>query len=741
MPGKTKYNLVDDGHDLRIPLHNEEAFQHGINFEAKYIGSLDVARPSSRVEIVAAMRRIRYEFKVKNIKKKKVNLVVSVDGVKVTLRKKKKKKEWTWDESKMMVMQDPIYRIFYVSHDSQDLKIFSYIARDGQSNVFRCNVFKSKKKSQAMRIVRTVGQAFEVCHKLSLQHTHQNADGQEDSNGEKNGIDSSVAAQEQSATEKTPTVAEETDIDAEEANQLPGVEDLNLNRGVTDLDATAKTTDLNHSENKASEEASLLLSSPRMLLPALGTLVPPGAPLSVHHQIQLLQQQLQQQQQQTQVAVAQVHLLKDQLSAEATARLEAQARVHQLLLQNKDLLQHISLLVKQIQELETKMAGPNSMGSQDSLLEITFRSTVPPVICDPTTPKPEVSAVNLPALSDGTSNAFSSSNGTVGSPLVDQSMFENSTAQQQSPQISRPGQPSTRRSAASVNSNLGSSCIDSPSSGGQQRLKNAINLGKAVGAKVNDLLRRKEPSHLGDIGVTEVNKNVGAVWSCMDQLSQTTANSHISPFDSFPRLDPPPPSGKKRLPRALKTTQDMMISSDPVVSSPDAADSPSFLPSPEKTPLTTKDETRNDEEQPQGEKEEERSADVASSPAEDEGAVESETAEINCKADGEMGGEEGDAEEGSTEGGVEEHQHQLQLSVPDLINKDPPLESRAKPCDVWQKASGPDSRLASTPCSGKTSCRISLGEDVLLGNGAPCSKGTGASADDAEPHPDLLSFE
>jgi hypothetical protein len=37
-------------------------------------------------------------------------------------------------------------RIFYVSHDSQDLKIFSYIARDGASNVFKCNVFKSNKK-------------------------------------------------------------------------------------------------------------------------------------------------------------------------------------------------------------------------------------------------------------------------------------------------------------------------------------------------------------------------------------------------------------------------------------------------------------------------------------------------------------------------------------------------------------------------------------------------------------------
>lgn len=36
--------------------------------------------------------------------------------------------------------------MFYVSHDSQDLKIFSFIARDSVSNAFRCNVFKAYKK-------------------------------------------------------------------------------------------------------------------------------------------------------------------------------------------------------------------------------------------------------------------------------------------------------------------------------------------------------------------------------------------------------------------------------------------------------------------------------------------------------------------------------------------------------------------------------------------------------------------
>nr|XP_020441470.1 carboxyl-terminal PDZ ligand of neuronal nitric oxide synthase protein [Monopterus albus] len=368
MPGVTKYNLVDDAHDLRIPMHNEEVFKHGVCFEAKYIGSLEVGRPGSRMEIVAAMRRIRYEFKLKNIKKKKVNIVVSTDYVKVILHKKKKRKGRSWDEDTILVTQDPIYRIFYVSHDAQDLKIFSYIARDGQSNVFRCNVFKSKRKSQAMRIVRTVGQAFDVCHQLTLQ---QKSDDQED---EEEKAEESEAA----PAKKKLALSEETDLEATTEESIECVSSSDLEK--------SKKDEAFRNDDKVSDDPSLLLSSPMLGASVLVQSAAEG-PRSAKYHVQLLQKQLQQQEQQALAATAQVLVLQDQLSLEVCARTEAQARVQRLLQQNTDLLQHISLLVKQIQELELKAAGQlTSMGSQDSLLEITFRARPPSTLLEPLTP-------------------------------------------------------------------------------------------------------------------------------------------------------------------------------------------------------------------------------------------------------------------------------------------------------------------------------------------------------------------
>ncbi|XP_032175077.1 carboxyl-terminal PDZ ligand of neuronal nitric oxide synthase protein isoform X4 [Mustela erminea] len=675
MPSKTKYNLVDDGHDLRIPLHNEDAFQHGICFEAKYVGSLDVPRPNSRVEIVAAMRRIRYEFKAKNIKKKKVSIMVSVDGVKVILKKKKKllllqKKEWTWDESKMLVMQDPIYRIFYVSHDSQDLKIFSYIARDGASNIFRCNVFKSKKKSQAMRIVRTVGQAFEVCHKLSLQHTQQNADGQEDGESERNSSSSGDPGRQLPGAERASSAtAEETDIDAVEV-PLPGNDILEFSRGVTDLDAVGKEGG-SHPDPKASPHPPepMLAASPRMLLPSCSAKPPglgPGTPLSSHHQMQLLQQLLQQQQQQTQVAVAQVHLLKDQLAAEAAARLEAQARVHQLLLQNKDLLQHISLLVKQVQELELKLSGQNAMGSQDSLLEITFRSGGLPVLCDPTTPQPE----DLPSPPPGAGLAELAH--PAGSPLVDHGMFENVNAAHAPklqpscsfPHLSRLPAPSSAAPGSGVW--VGSS----------QHLKN---LGRAVGAKVNDFLRRKEPSSLDGAGAMEINRTAGA--RLAGGVPGEEARSALP--DAFPRLDPPPPITRKRTPRALKTTQDMLISSQPVLSSLEYGTE--LSPGQPQDPLPT--------------------------------APPEAPLEVVDKGEALPNGE-------------------VSVSVPDLIHQDGQDEPKPKMTEC---------RRASSPgLLERNGLKLSLSPPDLaepLEDGSSPPRARTSSLDNEGPHPDLLSFE
>ncbi|NXG00108.1 CAPON protein, partial [Sakesphorus luctuosus] len=350
---KNRYNLVDDGCDSRVPLHNEEAFQHGIHFQAKYIGSLDVPRPNSRVEIVAAMRRIRYEFKAKNIKKKKVSIIVSVDGVKVILRKKQKRKEWAWDESKMVVMHDPVYRIFYVSHDSQDLKIFSYIARDGANNSFRCNVFKSKKKSQAMRVVRTVGQAFEVCHKLSLQHALHSADGQADGASDKSAEEQPLEGSLLCSGSLYHGLVWRHCHGDPIADPSPGSLLFSFqfahSRAVSVLG-----WGLRNPGHVQHEQWFCLTHSQQLLSPSSPCSSASITPLASQHCLQLLQQQLLQQQQQTQVAVAQVQLLKDQLAAETAARIEAQARVRQLLLTNRDLLQHVSLLVRQLTVLEAR---------------------------------------------------------------------------------------------------------------------------------------------------------------------------------------------------------------------------------------------------------------------------------------------------------------------------------------------------------------------------------------------------
>ncbi|KAL1516981.1 hypothetical protein ABEB36_000806 [Hypothenemus hampei] len=355
MPSKRQYDLVqNDDYDTKIPLHPEEAFHHGITFQAKFIGMLDVPRPTSRVEIVAAMRRIRYEFKAKGIKKKKVSIEVSVDGVKVTLRRKKKRRHWSDDKS--MLFHNPIYRIFYVSHDSQDLKIFSYIARDGASNVFKCAVFKANKKSQAMRIVRTVGQAFEVCHKLSIGAPEDNYDDEQDTTLTQDLLSDRLSDVASDKPKKDVTLdganSDKNSLPPDDSSLKDSYAENSISKSPGRIDILPPPHSNNNNSSRKSPLHAETYASPNSDSSLKGNtnpppplLPPPGSALSAHHEIQLLREQLEQQRQQTQAAVAQLQLVREQMQAEQTARMEAQARTHQLLVHNKELLDHIAALV------------------------------------------------------------------------------------------------------------------------------------------------------------------------------------------------------------------------------------------------------------------------------------------------------------------------------------------------------------------------------------------------------------
>ncbi|XP_038601907.1 carboxyl-terminal PDZ ligand of neuronal nitric oxide synthase protein-like isoform X2 [Tachyglossus aculeatus] len=510
MPVKSRYNLVDDGCDSRVPLHNEEAFRHGIHFQAKYIGSLDVPRPNSRVEIVAAMRRIRYEFKAKNIKKRNVSIVVSVDGVKVILRKKPKRKEWGWDESKMLVMHDPVYRIFYVSHDSQDLKIFSYIARDGANDAFRCNVFKSKKKSQAMRAVRTVGQAFEVCHKLSLQHALQNADGQADGASDKSAEEPQAKGHRQKAGKLDPT----EEVEEDSVSMCPT--ERSLLARLAALADSASVPAASDRRGQDVENSSMCPSGSQQLLTPTSPCSSSSSscllsPLLSRHCLQLLQHQLLQQQQQTQVAVAQVQLLKDQLAAETAARMEAQARVRQLLLTNEDLLQHVALLVKQLKELEVRVQHPLSVSR-------SLQNLGPPL------------TLNL-------KNEFSLEAGLSCSPTPTHGLA--SPPGSQSPPLTSPRAPYPNRASWGIRN------------GGEGH------------RGLNRRVEGSEESHPSEAGLRGRGR------------PHLSPNQDRAPLLPIPKLNPPPPTRKKRPAKASTSPETEPVFSPIRLSLPGSGDRPS----------------------------------------------------------------------------------------------------------------------------------------------------------------------
>ncbi|XP_013179535.1 PREDICTED: uncharacterized protein LOC106126422 [Papilio xuthus] len=223
-------------------------------------------------------------------------------------------------------------------------------------------------ENQAMRIVRTVGQAFEVCHKMKIRSP-----------------DNQAPSTSSAADMAVPSTSGRSGKTSKEA---PSTSGASVSGGASTSKAgkteahkgskgkqPARPTQLDllppppkKEGGKRSQPAPPLLTVNLPDLPECVTKVElpsvpeidPETPLSAQHQLQLLRERLEQQAQQTQAAVAQLSLMKDQLAAEQTARCEAQARTHQLLIHNNELLEHIASLVSHIHEHEKEETRPIS---------------------------------------------------------------------------------------------------------------------------------------------------------------------------------------------------------------------------------------------------------------------------------------------------------------------------------------------------------------------------------------------
>ncbi|KMQ94781.1 carboxyl-terminal pdz ligand of neuronal nitric oxide synthase protein [Lasius niger] len=214
-------------------------------------------------------------------------------------------------------------------------------------------------ESQAMRVVRTVGQAFEVCHKLSINNTTEDRDPRGDKDGESHGEnyhgdvyeDQDEIPNEQSQPSPSP-VHKDISLLGDTEDSVP--EQTSVTCLLRSHDGPATTT-----------STSPIRQSPSGTVTSeCGGLLVGGELTALKHEIQLLRERLEQQSQQTRAAVAHARLLQDQLAAETAARVEAQARTHQLLVQNKELLEHISALVSHLREQERVSGGHVSSQSQ-----------------------------------------------------------------------------------------------------------------------------------------------------------------------------------------------------------------------------------------------------------------------------------------------------------------------------------------------------------------------------------------
>ncbi|XP_033732907.1 PTB domain-containing engulfment adapter protein 1-like isoform X6 [Pecten maximus] len=148
-------------------VHPPETLLRGhIVYNVKFLGESEVENPKGTEVVKDAIRKRKFNKHIKKAegqKPPKVELTISADGVTVQDPK-----------TKMIMHQYALHRISYCADDKSDKRMFTFIAKAGDSNQHYCYVFDSEKCAE--EITLTIGQAFDLAYRRFMETSSRDFD-------------------------------------------------------------------------------------------------------------------------------------------------------------------------------------------------------------------------------------------------------------------------------------------------------------------------------------------------------------------------------------------------------------------------------------------------------------------------------------------------------------------------------------------------------------------------------------